>query len=83
VVRNIHSLGKLTIPADFDEKLAGEGFESLPLLAAHAREVAALPWDHRDPFDRMLIAQARVAELRLVTADEAAAAYGDCVLPVR
>ena len=76
------SLGKLTLPADFDEKLTGESFESLPLMAAHTRGVAAMPWHHRDPFDRMLIAQARVAGLKLVTADEVAAAYGDSVLLV-
>jgi PIN domain nuclease of toxin-antitoxin system len=76
------SLGKLKLPSDFEEKLAGESFESLPLLAAHTRAVAALPWHHRNPFDRMLIAQAMVAELSLVTADEVAAAYGDSVLLV-
>jgi PIN domain nuclease of toxin-antitoxin system len=77
------SLGKLQLPSDFEERLAGESFESLPLLAAHAREVASLPWHHRDPFDRMLIAQARVAELALLTADETAALYGDSVLLAR
>jgi PIN domain nuclease of toxin-antitoxin system len=77
------SLGKLQLPLDFEERLAGESFESLPLLAAHTREVASLPWHHRDPFDRMLIAQARVSELTLVTADDIAARYGDFVLLVR
>ena len=76
------SLGKLQLPSDFEEKLAAESFESLPLLAAHAREVAFLPWHHRDPFDRMLIAQARVSKLTLVTADEIAGDYGDFVLLV-
>src|ERR1035438_6959601 len=61
-IRLKQSLGKLQLPADFEERLAGESFESLPLLAAHAREVATLPWHHRDPFDRLLIAQARGAE---------------------
>jgi len=74
------SLGKLRLPPDFEEKLAGEFFESLPLTAAHTREVALLPWRHRDPFDRMLIAQARAAHLKLLTADDAAAAYGEMVL---
>ena len=76
------SLGKLSLPADFEEKLAGESFESLPLLAAHTRGVALLPWHHRDPFDRMLIAQAQVSGLKLITADAVAAAYGDSVLLV-
>jgi PIN domain nuclease of toxin-antitoxin system len=77
------SLGKLQLPSDFEEKLTGESFESLPLLAAHTREVAGLPWRHRDPFDRMLIAQARVARLTLVTADAVSASYGDFTLLVR
>ena|SRR5215472_12491998 len=77
------SLGKLRLPSDFEERLAAEGFESLPLMAAHTREVASLPWHHRDPFDRMLVAQARVASLRFVTADEVAASYGGVVLLIR
>src|SRR5438132_365208 len=77
-----HSLGKLQLPEDFEEKLDGEGFESLPLMPAHAREVARLPWHHRDPFDRMLIAQARSGALQFVTADQATGAYGEPVLLV-
>ena len=77
------SLGKLRLPSDFEERLAGESFERLPLLAAHAREVATLPWRHRDPFDRMLIAQARASGLSFLTADEVTAAYGDFVLLAR
>ena len=79
-IRLKESLGKLKVPSDFEARLAGESFESLPLLAAHTRSVASLPWHHRDPFDRMLIAQAQVTGLKLVTADEAAAAYGDSVV---
>ncbi|MGA2326722.1 MAG: type II toxin-antitoxin system VapC family toxin [Bryobacteraceae bacterium] len=74
------SLGKLRLPSDFEERLAGESFERLPLLAAHTREVALLPWHHRDPFDRMLIAQARASGLSFLTADEVGAAYGDFML---
>ena len=77
------SLGKLQLPSNFEDMLAGESFENLPLLAAHTREVASLPWHHRDPFDRMLIAQARVAALAFVTADPIASLYGDCALLVR
>lgn len=77
------SLGKLRLPDDFESRLAGEAFESLPLTAAHARQVAILPWHHRDPFDRMLIAQAQAERLTLLTADEIAAAYGDTVLLAR
>ena len=82
-IRLKQSLGKLQLPADFEERLAGESFESLPLLADHAREVASMPWHHRDPFDRMLIAQAQAAGLTFVTADQIAVLYGDFVLLVR
>jgi PIN domain nuclease of toxin-antitoxin system len=78
-----HSLGKLILPPDFQERLAGEAFENLPLLASHTRAVASLPWHHRDPFDRMLIAQASTTELTLISADEAVASYGGFVRLVR
>jgi PIN domain nuclease of toxin-antitoxin system len=74
------SLGKLRLPLDFDERLAAEPFENLPLTATQARRVALLPWCHRDPFDRMLIAQAQSERLVLLTSDEALAAYGQAVL---
>jgi PIN domain nuclease of toxin-antitoxin system len=77
------SLGKLRLPADFMEKLAAESFESLPLTVSQTRQVALLPWCHRDPFDRMLVAQAQVEKLVLLTADETLAAYGPVVRVVR
>jgi len=73
------SLGKLRLPGNFEAKLASEAFESLPMVGAHAREVASLPWHHRDPFDRMLVAQARSERLILLTADDHLEAYGDFV----
>jgi PIN domain nuclease of toxin-antitoxin system len=82
-IRLKQSLGKLRLPADFTEKLAAESFENLPLTASQTRQVALLPWHHRDPFDRMLVAQAQVEKLALLTAGEALAAYGDCVLVAR
>ena len=77
------SLGKLQLPADFEERLAEGSFESLPLTGKQARLVALLPWHHRDPFDRMLVAQAQAESLILATADEVVAAYGDFVQLVR
>ena len=74
------SLGKLELPLNFEDAISGGQFENLPLSAAHTREVANLPWIHRDPFDRMLVAQARVSRLRLLTADETVASYGDAVI---
>ena len=77
------SLGKLRLPADFTERLAAESFENLPLTALHAQRIALLLWHHRDPFDRMLIAQAETENLVLLTADDALAAYGAVVRVVR
>lgn len=77
------SLGKLRLPSDFEERLAVNSFESLPLTALQTRRVALLPWHHRDPFDRMLVAQAQVQEFTLLTADQTVAAYGSYVRLVR
>lgn len=77
------SLGKLRLPVDFQARLAAEPFESLPLTAAQARQVALLPWHHRDAFDRMLVAQAYVENLVFLTTDDTATAYGDFVKLVR
>jgi PIN domain nuclease of toxin-antitoxin system len=53
-----------------------DGFDLLPVLPDHCRELVALPPRHRDPFDRMLIAQARAERLSLLTRDRAIVAYG-------
>lgn len=74
------NIGKLRLGPRFEEKLAAEGFENLPLTWQAAREVAKLEWHHRDPFDRMLIAQAATSGVRLLTADEIASRYGKAVL---
>jgi PIN domain nuclease of toxin-antitoxin system len=69
-------LGRLTFPLeDFDRVLDEAGFEHLPVQAAHGIEAGGLPRHHADPFDRMLIAQARVEDLILVSEDAAFAAY--------
>jgi len=60
--------------------LAGEGLESLPLRAADTRRLGEMEWIHRDPFDRMLVAQAASNGLRLLTADEVLSGYGEMVL---
>jgi PIN domain nuclease of toxin-antitoxin system len=73
------SLGKLRIPAQFEKRLADESFESLPLTASQTWRISELPWHHRDPFDRMLVAQAQAENLVLLTANEALTAYGDSV----
>ena len=76
-------LGKLRLPPHFEATLESESFESLPLTAAHARQAALLPWRHRDPFDRLLVAQAQVEDLVLLTADDLVASYGRFVKCVR
>jgi len=76
------SVGKLRVPSGFAQKLAAEPFEDLPLRAEHTPAVAMLEWHHRDPFDRMLIAQATSENLILLTADSALGAYGEMVLLV-
>jgi PIN domain nuclease of toxin-antitoxin system len=58
------------------EQLAANGFEVLPVALRHVAMVAELPFHHRDPFDRMLVAQALADDLALVSADPAFAAYG-------
>ena len=55
------------------------GYELLPVLPQHALAIAALPPARTDPFDRMLIAQARAEPLRLLTSDAAVAAYGGSI----
>ncbi|MBM4353700.1 MAG: type II toxin-antitoxin system VapC family toxin [Deltaproteobacteria bacterium] len=74
------TLGKLTIPDNWYEVLAEEPFQRLPIHWHHAREAQELPDHHRDPFDRMLVAQARSEGLVLATHDERILAYDVTVL---
>lgn len=70
-------LGKLHgVPDDLAATLDRQGFAPLPVSLAHAGLAAALPLVHRDPWDRLLIAQARLEGLSLVSADPVFAAYG-------
>jgi len=68
--------GKLELPDNWLEAVARSRFGELPIRSSHAAAAGRLPWRHRDPFDRMLIAQALVEDLHLVTRDRLAAAYG-------
>jgi PIN domain nuclease of toxin-antitoxin system len=74
------SLGKLRIEGALDrflpEQIAANGFRPLAIDLKHAARVATLPFHHRDPFDRLLIAQALEEDLVVVTADSAFARYG-------
>lgn len=69
-------LGKLAAPADLLAQLEGVGVDLLPITARHADRIGSLPLHHRDPFDRLLVAQADVDGLSLVTADGHLDRYG-------
>ncbi|MEM1431222.1 MAG: type II toxin-antitoxin system VapC family toxin [Pseudomonadota bacterium] len=69
------ALSKLSVPAELFEIAVDAGCRPLPISWAHAEAAAALPMHHTDPFDRMLIAQARGERLRLVSSDRKLSAY--------
>jgi PIN domain nuclease of toxin-antitoxin system len=69
------SLGKLKVPNDLEEQLHEKRFTELPVRARHVQALRSLPALHRDPFDRMLVAQATTENLVLVTADAKVRAY--------
>jgi PIN domain nuclease of toxin-antitoxin system len=69
------SLGRLDAPVDLLDVMRENDFDALSITAAHALAAGRLPLHHRDPFDRMLIAQAIAEELTVVTVDERFADY--------
>ena len=69
------ALGKLDAPEDLDAIVTEEGFAKLPITFFHGERAGLLPALHRDPFDRMLVAQAQAEGLDIITADERIAAY--------
>jgi PIN domain nuclease of toxin-antitoxin system len=75
-----HRLGKLpgvaAISGDLEGAVAGQGFQGLPISPRHGQAAGALPGPHRDPFDRMLMAQAMVESLSLVSNERAFDLYG-------
>lgn len=80
-----HTLGRLKLTIKFTELpdvIAASGFELLPIHAAHAVQYRNLPILHRDPFDRMLVAQSICEPLRLLTSDRILPQYGSTVLEV-
>lgn len=68
-----YGIGKLRLPADPVEyvtsRMEPSGVASLPIMHAHALQVARLPPHHRDPFDRLIVAQAQVEKLAVLTSD--------------
>ena len=75
-----HRIGKLpgaaAIVADLDAVISSQGFIGLPIGVRHGQVAGALPGPHRDPFDRMLVAQAMLENLVLVSNEQAFDAYG-------
>ena len=74
------SIGKLPLAKPFEqlipEQLQRNGFEVLGLTVGHTAKLAQLPFHHRDPFNRMLVAQCLAEGLPLVSSDDALDAYG-------
>ena len=75
------ALGKLRFDADLGTVLDEVGFDALSIRFEHARVAGELPGVHRDPFDRMLVAQAQIEALTLVTRDAVFARYEVATLP--
>lgn len=74
------STGKLRSPGDLPRIVADLGFHQVPITRAQVWAVSDLPLHHRDPFDRLLVAQARDLGVALVTADVAVSAYDVAIL---
>jgi PIN domain nuclease of toxin-antitoxin system len=75
-----HSLGKLELaepPRTFiDNRIRNNSLTPFPIAMAHAERVADLPYHHRDPFDRLLVAQALEEDVPMLSADEILSEYG-------
>jgi PIN domain nuclease of toxin-antitoxin system len=69
------AVGKLVTDVEIAAQLRDDGFEELPFTVEHAGRLRELPLHHRDPFDRMLVAQAQAENLTLLTVDPNIAKY--------
>jgi PIN domain nuclease of toxin-antitoxin system len=78
-----YRIGKLLLPTtDLDAAITQQGFGWIPVQPAHAQALFALPTRHRDPFDLLLIAQAKAEGMRVVTYDSIFADYlPDAIIP--
>lgn len=74
------ALGRVRLPRSFADGVQQAGFIELPVAFAHAAATEFLPAHHADPFDRMLLAQAKVERLVLVTHDRQFEPYGQAVI---
>lgn len=75
-----YSLGKLSFSQPFEvfvpQQVARNGISVLPIEQAHLNEVSVLPFHHKDPFDRLIIAQGIVEKIEIISIDAAFDAYG-------
>ena len=77
-------IGKLDVDVrQLRQAVRLSGFAELPVLGVHTERLAGLPAIHRDPFDRLLVAQADVEPMRLLTSDRLLAGYGASVEVIR
>ena len=81
-----YALGRLDLPQSpgryVPRRMTDSGILGLPIELAHALRIEALPPHHRDPFDRMLVAQAQIERMPLLSADPQFAAYDVRLLPL-
>lgn len=74
------SIGRLELPEDFYDSVPEAGYEVMPIRISHLNVYRTLPMHHRDPFDRMLVAQARAEAMTLISRDPEIAKYDVDVL---
>lgn len=67
--------GKINLPKDFFDKLPDLGFSCLDIKAQHVQMLRKIPQGHGDPFDRMLVSQAKTENMTLITCDKKIAEY--------
>lgn len=77
-----HSLGKLPGPPELLDRVRNVQFKPLPITGEHGVYTGHLPWHHHDPFDRLLIAQAQLEELTILTRDTWIPKYDVSILRV-
>jgi PIN domain nuclease of toxin-antitoxin system len=74
--------GRLELPSGLEEALAAQSFEALSVAMRHVHAVESLPRHHRDPFDRMIVAQAHLEGMTIITSDSEIQRYPVAVLSI-
>ena len=77
------SLRKLDVPTDLEAQINAAGYKTLPITFQHCELLRGLPFHHRDPFDRLLIAQCQAERLTLLTADSRLLPYDVSAIDTR